>query len=111
MTCEVPGILRLYLSDDIDFDALEDRLLPLAFNPQNEEERDMVDLVFAEFYCVRDGTSSEPLFKERISELSRSQQNNRRLNPEEPTQSLPQRLSSQCGERIRRSHYFPQKVT
>ena len=70
MTGEVPDILRLYLNHHIDFDALEDRLLPLAaLSPQDEDERDMVDLVFAEFYCVRDGTSSEDLFKERISQI------------------------------------------
>ena len=69
MTGEVPDILRLYLNHHIDFDALEDRLLPLALNPQDEDERDMVDLVFAEFYCVRDGTSSENLFKERVAQL------------------------------------------
>ena len=45
MTDEVPEILRLYLKGDIDFNALEDRLIPFAFNPQSEEEQDMVDLV------------------------------------------------------------------
>ena len=69
MTGEVPEMLRLYLNDHIDFDALEDRLLPFALSPQDEDERDMVDLVFAEYYCVRDGTSSEPFFKERIAQL------------------------------------------
>ncbi len=69
MTDEVPEILRPYLKGDIDFNALEDRLIPFAFNPQNLEEQDMVDLVFAEFYCVRDRTSDESLFRERIPEL------------------------------------------
>ena len=78
MTGEVPDILRLYLNDDIDFDALEDRLLPFAFDPQDEDERDMVDLVFAEFYCVRDGTSSEDLFKERVAQLISPESNHSR---------------------------------
>ena len=69
MTGEVPEILRLYLNHHIDFDSLEDRLLPFALDSQREDERDMVDLVFAEFYCVRDGTSSEPLFRKRLAQL------------------------------------------
>ena len=69
MTGEIPDILSLYLDDRIDFDSLEDRLLPFALNPQDEAERDLVDLIFAEFYCVRDQTSNEPLFKERVAEL------------------------------------------
>ena len=69
MADEVPGILRLYLKGDIDFNALEDHLIPFAFDPQSQEEQDMVDLVFAEFYCVRDETSDETLFKERVADI------------------------------------------
>ena len=69
MTGEIPDILSLYLDDRIDFDTLEDRLLPFALNPQDEAEQDLVDLVFAEFYCVRDNTSNETLFRERTAQL------------------------------------------
>ncbi len=69
MTDEVPEILRLYLKGDIDFNTLEDRLIPFAFDPRNEEEQDVVDLVFAEFFCVRDKTSDETLFRERVVEI------------------------------------------
>ena len=36
---------------------------------QDEDARGMVDLVFAEFYCVLDRTSSESIFRERVAEL------------------------------------------
>ncbi len=85
MTGEVPEILRLYLNHHIDFDSLEDRLLPFALDPQCEDERDMVDLVFAEFYSVRDGTSSEPLFKERIAQLIAPEPNRARVTPSKAT--------------------------
>ena len=69
MTDKVPETLRLYLNDKIDFDTLEDRLILIAFDPQNQEEQDAADLVFAEFFCVRDGVSDEALFRERMAEL------------------------------------------
>lgn len=69
MTDKVPETLRLYLNDEIDFDTLENHLIPIAFDPQNQEEQDAVDLVFAEFFCVRDGASDEDLFRQRMAEL------------------------------------------
>ena len=69
MTDEVPRILRLYLKGDIDFSALEDRLLPLAWDTQSEEERDVVDLILAEICCVKDQTSDEDIFRQRVAKL------------------------------------------
>ena len=69
MTDEVPRMLGLYLNGDIDFSALEDRLLPLAWDTQSEEERDMVDLILAEICCVKDQTSDETIFRRRVAKL------------------------------------------
>ena len=69
MTNKIPGMVRLYLIGDIDFDTLEDRLLPLAWNSQSEEEMDAVDLILAEICCVKDGVSDEDLFRERMAYL------------------------------------------
>ena len=73
MTDEVPEILRLYLTGDIDINTLEDRLIPFAFDPRNEEEQDMVDLVLAEFFCVKDKTSDETIFRHRVAKLIASE--------------------------------------
>ena len=69
MTDKVPEMLGLYLNGDIDFSTLEDRLLPLAWDTQSEEEQDMIDLILAEICCVKDHTSDEILFSERITQL------------------------------------------
>ena len=73
MTDEVPRMLGLYLNGDIDFSTLEDRLLPLAWDTQSEEERDMIDLILAEICCVKDQTSDETIFRRRVAKLIASE--------------------------------------
>ena len=69
MTDEFPEMLGLYLNGDIDINTLEDCILPLAWDTQSEEERDAVDLILAEICCVRDQTSDEDIFRQRVAKL------------------------------------------
>ena len=68
MTNEIPDILRLYLNDDIDFDALENRIISLAWDPDERKDQLLLDTILAEIFYIWDDTSNEPLFRERITQ-------------------------------------------
>lgn len=59
--------LKLYLNGDIDFEALEERIIPLGFDDEFEYQ-DLIDLIFIEIAYIYDGLSDEPLFRERLAE-------------------------------------------
>ena len=59
--------LNLFLDGDIDLDALEDRVVPLAWDSEYENQ-DLVDIISIELVYIKDGISDEPLFRERVVE-------------------------------------------
>ena len=58
--------LRLYLNDSIDFDSLEDRIIPIAFEDE-VEDGGLVFEVVAEIAYVKDKVSGETTFKARVA--------------------------------------------
>ena len=63
--------LHLFLNGDIDLDALEERVIPLAFTNEYENQ-DLVDLIAIELVYVKDGISDEALARERLAEAIES---------------------------------------
>ena len=61
--------LNLYLMGDIDLDTLEDRVIPLAFTTEYDDN-DLIDHIAIELAYIKDGISDEPLFRERLYPLS-----------------------------------------
>ena len=59
--------LNLFLDGDIDLDALEDRVIPLAWDSEYKNQ-DLVDIIAIELVYIKDGISDEPLFRERVVE-------------------------------------------
>ena len=59
--------LKLFLNGDIDLDAFEKRVVPLAWNSEYENQ-DLVDLISIELAYVKDGISDEALARERLAE-------------------------------------------
>ena len=68
MNSRVFEILRSYLIGDIDFDTLEDRVIPLAWEVDGED-RDLVDQIAVEISYVKDDASDEDLFRVRVADL------------------------------------------
>ncbi len=63
--------LRLYLNCDIDLDALEDRIIPLAWD-NDFKDQEIIDEQFIEIAYINDGVSNEDIFRERVSQLAAS---------------------------------------
>ena len=68
MNARILEILRSYLIGDIDFNTLEDRVIPLAWEV-DDEDRDFVDQIAVEIAYVKDDTSDEVLFRVRIADM------------------------------------------
>ena len=60
--------LNLYLDGDIDLDALEERIIPLAWDTEFEDQ-DLIDLVSIEIAYINDGISDDAIFKARIADI------------------------------------------
>ena len=60
--------LRLYLNDTIDFDSLEDCIIPIAFEVE-AEDGGLVFEVVAEIAYVKDKVSNEGTFRARVAEV------------------------------------------
>ena len=60
--------LRLYLNDNIDFDSLEDRIIPIAFEAESQDGGLLFEVV-AEIAYVKDKVSDEGMFRERVAEV------------------------------------------
>ena len=61
-------ILEQYLIGEIDIDALEDQLIPLAWSVEGEDA-DLIDEFAAELAYVKDRVSDEGMFRERVAGL------------------------------------------
>ncbi len=61
--------LNLYLSGRIDLDSLEERILPLAWDNEFEDQ-DLIDLVLIEIAYINDGVSDESMFRARVAEIA-----------------------------------------
>ena len=62
--------LQLYLAGEIDIDSLEDRIIPLLWSAQLEEERDLIAHIAVELVYIKDGLSDESAFRTRIAEIA-----------------------------------------
>lgn len=69
MTNEIPDVLRIYLNGDIDLRTLENRIISLAWNPDERDDQLLIDTILVEIFYIWDNVSDESLFRERISEL------------------------------------------
>lgn len=62
-------VLKLYLNGDIDLDALEERIVPLAWVPEFEDH-ELVGIVLTEIAYIKDGVSDEEIFRARVAEAA-----------------------------------------
>lgn len=62
------SMLRLYLSEDLDMETLENHVIVSAPNAEGEF-REFIDQIAVEIFYVWDGVSDEDLFRERVAEL------------------------------------------
>ena len=69
MNNRVLDALRLYLIGEIDFETLENRVIPLAWDARSDDQ-DLIDQVAVEFSYVKDAVSDEILFRSRMAELA-----------------------------------------
>ena len=61
--------LKLYLNGDIDLDAFEDRIIPLAWD-NNFKDQSLIGEIFIEIAYINDGVSDEDIFRERVSQIA-----------------------------------------
>jgi len=61
-------VMRLYLSGDIGIDALEERVISLAWDAEFEEQY-LIDQVAIELSYIKDGLSDESAFRARIGKM------------------------------------------
>lgn len=61
--------LKLYLSGDIDIDALEERVISLAWDAEFEDQY-LIDQVAIELSYIKDGVSDEGAFSARIAKIA-----------------------------------------
>ena len=85
MTNEIPDILRLYLNGDIDFSALENQIISLAWDPDDREDQLLLDTILAEIFYIWDDISNEPLFRKRIAQLIAADPNRALTTPTKAT--------------------------
>ena len=60
--------LGLYLNGDIDLDSLEDRIIPLAWDA--DYDQDLIDQIAFELIYIKDGLSDESIFRTRMAEIA-----------------------------------------
>ena len=61
-------LLTSYSMGDLDFESLEDHVIPLAWE-ENCPAQDVVDVIAAEIALVKDGASDEAMFRARVEEI------------------------------------------
>lgn len=61
--------LNLYLNGDIDIDALEERVIALAWDAEFEEQH-LIDQVAIELSYIKDGLSDESAFRARVAKIA-----------------------------------------
>ena len=69
MDAVILEMLRSYLNGDFDFDSLENRIIPLAWEVDGGD-RDLVDQIAVEIAYVKDELSDEATFKARVAEIA-----------------------------------------
>ena len=69
MSDNVLEALRLYLNRDIDLDALEYRVITLAWDDEFEDQ-DLVDQIAVKLVYIKDGVSDESIFRTRMAEIA-----------------------------------------
>ena len=62
-------VLKLYLNGDIDIDALEERVISLAWDAEFEDQR-LIDKVAIELSYIKDGGSDEAVFRARVAKIA-----------------------------------------
>ncbi len=65
----VQEALKLYLDGDIGIDALEERVISLAWDAVFEEQH-LIDQVAIELSYLKDGLSDEAVFRARIAKIA-----------------------------------------
>lgn len=85
MTNEITEILRLYLDDDIDLRTLENRIISLAWVPEEREDQLLLDTILVEIFYIWDNVSNEDLFKERLAQLIAPEPNRTPATPSKAT--------------------------
>ncbi len=68
MNDEILKTLQLYLMGDIDIDSLEDRIIPLAWD--TDFDQDLIDQIAVELVYIKDGVSDESTFRTRVAEIA-----------------------------------------
>ncbi|MXY45914.1 MAG: hypothetical protein F4Y44_02800 [Chloroflexi bacterium] len=63
--------LKRYLNGAIDLDALEYRIIPLAWD-NDFEDQELIGELFIEIAYINDGVSDEDIFRERVSKIARA---------------------------------------
>ena len=61
--------LKLYINGDMDLDALEERIIPLAWD-NDFKDQELIGELFIEIAYINDGVSDEGIFRERVSQLA-----------------------------------------
>ena len=61
-------LLTGYLVGDLDFEQLEDLVVPLAWE-DDVQAQNVVDRIAAEIALVKDGASDDAMFRERVGEI------------------------------------------
>lgn len=69
MPHQVLGPLRLYLNGDIDLDALEDSVVPLAWD-DDFKDKDLLNEILVELIYIKDDVSDGSIFRTRIAEIA-----------------------------------------
>ena len=67
------NVINLYLSGEIDFNELQLRIIPLAWDADFEDQ-DLVDMVSIEIAYILDDVSDELLFRHRIADIVMTRQ-------------------------------------
>ena len=60
--------IRLYLIGDTDLDALERRIISLAWDDEFDDQ-ELVDRIAAELVYIKDGVSDESTFRTRVAKI------------------------------------------
>ena len=60
-------LLTSYSMGDLDFESLEDHVIPLAW--VDGPAQDVIDQIAAEIALVKDGASDEAMFRARVEEI------------------------------------------
>lgn len=69
MNHQILKTIQLYLLGDIDIDSLEDRIVPLAWDTEFEDQ-ELLDEILFELIYIKDGVSDEPIFRTRMAEIA-----------------------------------------